>query len=84
MAEYSPVTDMVTRAKSGDKQAWDEIVERYASLIWSICRRYRLSEADAEDVGQVVWLPWTFASLIWMLVTRASARAGGRPRCGWP
>ena len=56
MAEYSPVTDMVIRAKSGDKQAWNEIVERYAPLIWSICRKHRLGEADAEDIGQVVWL----------------------------
>jgi len=56
MAEYSPVTDMVTRAKNGDKQAWDEIVERYVPLIWSICRQYRLGDAEAEDVGQMVWL----------------------------
>ena len=47
------VTDLVTRARNGDKQAWDEIVERYAPLIWSICRRYRLGDADAEDVGQM-------------------------------
>jgi RNA polymerase sigma factor (sigma-70 family) len=40
----------------GDQQAWDALVERYASLIWSTCRRYRLNEADAEDVGQCVWL----------------------------
>ena len=50
------VIDLVTRARNGDKQAWDGIVERYAPLIWSICRRYRLGDADAEDVGQVVWL----------------------------
>jgi DNA-directed RNA polymerase specialized sigma24 family protein len=25
-------------------------------LIWSIYRRHRLSDADAEDVGQSVWL----------------------------
>ena len=31
-------------------------VERYAPLIWSICRRYRLGRADADDVGQTVWL----------------------------
>jgi len=31
-------------------------VERYASLIWFTCRRYRLNGADAEDVGQCVWL----------------------------
>jgi RNA polymerase sigma factor (sigma-70 family) len=50
------VTDLVMRARSGDQQAWDAIVERYAPLIWSICRRYRLSGADADDVGQTVWL----------------------------
>ena len=47
---------LVSRAKMGDKEAWDALVERYASLIWSICRKYRLNEADAEDVGQCVWL----------------------------
>jgi RNA polymerase sigma factor (sigma-70 family) len=50
------VVDLMTRAGNGDKQAWDALVERYATLIWSICRRHRLSEADAEDVGQGVWL----------------------------
>jgi RNA polymerase sigma factor (sigma-70 family) len=50
------VTDLVTRASTGDKQAWDALVERYAPLVWSICGRYRLSRADAEDVGQSVWL----------------------------
>jgi RNA polymerase sigma factor (sigma-70 family) len=50
------VTDLVTRARNGDQQAWDALVERYAPLIWSICRRHGLSDADAEDVGQVVWL----------------------------
>ena len=50
------VNDLVTRAKKGDKQAWDALVERYAALIWSICRRHRLSNADADDVGQRVWL----------------------------
>ena len=34
-----PVNDLVTRAGNGDKQAWDTLVERYAPLIWSICRR---------------------------------------------
>jgi RNA polymerase sigma factor (sigma-70 family) len=56
MRDYPAVTDLVTRAGKGDKQAWDQIVERYASLIWSICRQHRLSDADAEDVGQEVWL----------------------------
>ena len=50
------VTDLVTRARKSDQQAWDALVERYAPLIWSICRRHQLSNADAEDVGQSVWL----------------------------
>ena len=50
------VRDLVARAKAGDKQAWDALVERYAPLIWSICRRHRLGQADADDVGQSVWL----------------------------
>jgi RNA polymerase sigma factor (sigma-70 family) len=50
------VTGLVTRARNGDQQAWDALVERHAPLVWSICRRYRLHKADAEDVIQNVWL----------------------------
>jgi RNA polymerase sigma factor (sigma-70 family) len=50
------VSDLVARARSGDRQAWDALVERYAPLIWSICRRHRLGRPDADDVGQSVWL----------------------------
>jgi len=56
MRDAPQVTDLVTRARNGDKQAWDGLVERYAPLIWSICRRYRLDGADAEDVSRAVWL----------------------------
>ena len=56
MRDHPSVTELVTRAGHGDKQAWDAIVERYAPLIWSICRSYRLDRSDAEDVGQNVWL----------------------------
>ena len=56
MHDDSSTADLVTRAKNGDTQAWDALVERFAPLIWSICRKYRLGRADAEDVGQSVWL----------------------------
>jgi RNA polymerase sigma factor (sigma-70 family) len=56
MRNDPPVTDLVIRARNGDSQAWDALVERYAPLVWSICRRYRLGSADAEDVNQSVWL----------------------------
>jgi RNA polymerase sigma factor (sigma-70 family) len=51
-----PVAALVMRAGNGVQLAWDVLVERYAPLIWSLCRRYRLSGADAADVGQNVWL----------------------------
>jgi len=56
MRDYPPVTDLVTRARTGDKQAWDALVERYIPLVWSICARYRLAPADAADASQLVWL----------------------------
>jgi RNA polymerase sigma factor (sigma-70 family) len=49
------VTDLVTRARTGDRQAWDTLVERYAPLIWSICGRHQLG-TSAEDISQSVWL----------------------------
>ena len=51
-----PVATLVTRARNGDQLAWDALVERYAPLIWSLCRRYRLDADDAADVSQNVWL----------------------------
>jgi RNA polymerase sigma factor (sigma-70 family) len=47
---------VVTRAQCGDQQAWDALVERYAPLLWSICRSYRLTRPDAADISQNVWL----------------------------
>jgi RNA polymerase sigma factor (sigma-70 family) len=51
-----PVATLVMRARTGDNRAWAGLVDRYAPLIWSICRRYGLDAADAQDVGQSVWL----------------------------
>ena len=47
---------LCTRAAAGDQGAWDDIVERYAPMVWSICTRFRLSDRDLEDVAQNVWL----------------------------
>jgi len=56
MRDDPVVTDLVIRAGGGDRQAWDQLVERYAPLIWCICFQYRLSDAHTEDVSQAVWL----------------------------
>jgi RNA polymerase sigma factor (sigma-70 family) len=56
MRDDPSVIALVTRAADDDQQAWDELIERYAPLVWAICTRYRLSNHDIEDVGQSVWL----------------------------
>ena len=52
----NPVVALVVRARNGDERAWAALVERYAPLIWSLCRRYRLDTSETADVGQNVWL----------------------------
>jgi RNA polymerase sigma factor (sigma-70 family) len=56
MRDDPTVIRMVTGARNGDKGAWDELVERYAPLVWTVSRRFRLSAEDVDDVGQTVWL----------------------------
>jgi RNA polymerase sigma factor (sigma-70 family) len=47
---------LVRLAASGDKQAWECLVDQYSKLIWSITAEYRLLESDAADVAQTTWL----------------------------
>jgi RNA polymerase sigma factor (sigma-70 family) len=56
MRDDPQVVALVTRAAGGDQDAWQELVNRYAPLVYTICTRYRLSNHDIEDVGQNVWL----------------------------
>ena len=56
MRDDPVVIALVDRAAAGDEGAWNEIVDRYAPLVWSICSRYQLGHEEAHDVGQTVWL----------------------------
>ncbi len=56
MRDDPQVVALVTRASGGDQDAWHELVDRYAPLVYTICTRYRLNNHDIEDVGQNVWL----------------------------
>lgn len=49
------VGDLLARAATGDRAAWEAIVEKYHRLVWSVIRSYRLDEATAADVFQTVW-----------------------------
>jgi len=50
------IGELLARVDTGDEAAWDELVERFAGLVWSVARSYRLSAASTEDVVQTVWL----------------------------
>ena len=56
MRDDPTVIALVARVGDGDQEAWDELVERYAPLVWSVCNRYQLNRTDIDDVGQTVWL----------------------------
>jgi RNA polymerase sigma factor (sigma-70 family) len=48
--------DLVARCRSGDQQAWEELVNRFSRLVFAIATRiYRLESHDAEDVFQEVF-----------------------------
>jgi len=50
------VARMVRQAATGDKRAWERLVDQYARLIWSITREFKLEESDAADVVQTTWM----------------------------
>jgi RNA polymerase sigma factor (sigma-70 family) len=56
MRDDRTVLDLVARATGGDQEAWNEIVERYVPMVWSICARYGLRSQDVDDIGQTIWL----------------------------
>ena len=48
--------ELLSRVVAGDERAWKELVDRYAGLVWSVARSFRLSSASTDDVVQTVWL----------------------------
>jgi len=56
MRDNSSVVALVARVGDGDQAAWNELIDRYSPLVWSICLRFELSRQDIDDVGQSVWL----------------------------
>ena len=48
--------DLIKRCRGGDQAAWESLVDRYQRLIFAIPRRAGLSEEQANDVFQDVFL----------------------------
>jgi RNA polymerase sigma factor (sigma-70 family) len=54
-----PISDLVDRASTGDKDAWRELVDRHTPIVWAVIRAHRLRSADAADVMQNTWVALT-------------------------
>lgn len=52
----STVDQLVEECLVGSQAAWNELVRRYAPLVWAIARSHRLSRTDCEDVSQATWM----------------------------
>lgn len=50
------VARLVCRAAAGDERAWEELVDEFSGLVWSVVRSYGVNEADAADISQITWL----------------------------
>lgn len=48
--------ELLRRAGAGDSSAWNDLVDRFGQMVWSIARGFRLDDATAKDVSQTVWL----------------------------
>jgi RNA polymerase sigma factor (sigma-70 family) len=58
MGMYVDLTDgqLVARCRTGDQEAWNELVERFSRYVYAISvQAFKLSEHDAEDVFQEVF-----------------------------
>src|SRR4029450_7023505 len=48
--------ELVARCRTGEPEAWNELVERFSRYVYAICvQAFKLSEHDAEDVFQEVF-----------------------------
>ncbi len=48
--------ELVRRCRSGDAQAWQRLVEKYARLVHYISVRHGLAPQEVDDVGQEVFI----------------------------
>jgi RNA polymerase sigma factor (sigma-70 family) len=54
--EQATIRRLVEEAADGNEAAWDDLVEGFSGLVWSVVRAHGLYGAEAADVCQTVWL----------------------------
>jgi RNA polymerase sigma factor (sigma-70 family) len=47
---------LVKACQRGESEAWDEVLDRYGRLIWSVALRLGLQSEEAEEVFQRTWV----------------------------
>jgi RNA polymerase sigma factor (sigma-70 family) len=67
-SEIRSDNDLVESCLRGEAEAWEKLVRRYSTLVYSVCRRYRLDDDDAADVFQNTW------SALWEGLTEVRER----------
>jgi RNA polymerase sigma factor (sigma-70 family) len=50
------VSETVALAATGDRHAWNRLVDDFTGLLWAVAGAHRLHDADAADVVQATWL----------------------------
>lgn len=55
-AEDRDHTTLVKFAAQGDEGAWQQLVDRFAPLVWAVARSHGLDHTNAADVHQTTWL----------------------------
>ena len=64
---------LLPRVASGERAAVRECLERYGGLVWSLARRARLAQDEAEDVVQEIFLD------LWRSAARFDASVASEP-----
>ncbi len=83
-------SEFIQACLGGNQDAWNELVDRYGRLVYSITRRYGLSEADSDDVFQDVFTtafrkldtlrdPSRLSAWLMRITHRECHRVGKRP-----
>ena len=58
MANTNPKANenLLAKVASGDPEAFEELINKYGNLIWSIARRYLSNQNEAEDAVQEIFV----------------------------
>jgi hypothetical protein len=49
-------SEVLQAATAGAPDAWNQIVEAYAGLVWEVARRRQLTREGAENVSRLTWM----------------------------